>query len=1501
VLRIFISHKSEDSRAAVALKQWLAEQRPELADEIFLDIDPNTGLELGWEWKEQLVLRNSLCEWLICLVSPGWIASRECLMEYHFADRSGKRILIVQLEELTEDDWVEGGHPKGDFTSAWQRCDLFAAGDQTAIEVGARPPVLVAGPPVKFNTAALYQIRRAIEGTGIGPDNFRWPPSDDPKRAPYRGWEPFEDIDAGVFYGRDGAIASGVARLRGMRFPSPERFASPERVAGPEPEGVAAPQPDVVEGPESIRGPESMFVVLGPSGSGKSSFLRAGLVPRLKRDDRNFLVLGVMRAGHALTGDSGFVAAVDHARRALRMPSPTLDEIEEACLRGDADQLVVWLRDLRAAAARRLDHPGTAPDGQRGPDSSQNSAPTLVLPLDQAEEVFPADPTTQGARFVKLAADLLGRINATDVGLIVAATIRTDRYAMMQTDPALRGIGTVLFNELKPMPREEFNDVITGPARRATEGGDPLTIDVDLRQQLIADAQGPDTLPLLALTLDRLYQRYAKGGKFTLSQYTRMGGMRQIVNKEIEQILPVDPQQRETALAQLRSAFIPGLVTINPDNNQPMRRAAPASLLPESAMPLIDALVERRLLVRDRDEGKDQVVVEVALESLFAHWAELKSWLDEQREDIKTADDIKRSAAGWETAHRNPDWLLTRTRLEDAELLSNTTQFAKDLAGARGFLAASRQAENERLAAEEQHRQEKLAAEEQQRQEQVRHAEEVARLAQDRQQAAEALAAAEVEARENAEALAAAETEAREQAQEHAVVLRGRSRVLKVVLAVAVIAALVAGAGFVFAMVERQNATARARQAIAERLGSESVAMLNGDRPGGTVRAIQEMTAALSLKAADLNTDAVSAALKLIDTQKVIPAAGLVSSVAVSPDGRRMAAGNANGDYAVRVWDTGTGQPAFPPMKGHKDNVLSVAFSPDGTKIVSGSADKSLRVWDAEKGQPLGEPFTGHERAVTSVAYSPDRKIVSGSKDRTIRIWDAGTGRQIGAPLQGHTEEVTSVSVSPDGTKIVSGSADKSLRIWDASTRQPIGDPLFGHDDTVTSVAFSPGGERIVSGSSDKKIRVWDTDHRQAVGDPLVGHTAEVKSVAFGANGRRIVSGSVDDTVRIWDADTGQPVGAPLRGHTQVVWAVKFSPDSSRVVSGSSDGTIREWEMQSTVPVSSDPGQVLSVAFSPDSGRVVSGSGDGTLQLWDTATRKPTGGPMSGTGSVVSVAVSPDGTRIAAGSTDGTIQIWDAQSGTPIGAPLTGHKGTVWSVAFSLDSHRLASGGEDGIIRLWDAQANSPIGAPLVGQSAVDSVAFSPDGHRLVSGGDDTDVRIWDADSGHPIGKPLKGHNNRVRAVAFTPDGHKIVSCSYDSTLRLWDADQQKPIGEAWNGHTGPVLSLAVTPDGQRVVSSSYDTTVRLWDITTGQQIGAPLNGHTDFVPGVAVSPDSRQIASGSFDRTVRIWPFPTASLDSLCGKINANMSPRQWQDWVPGIDYVKACPNLPVAADDTG
>ena len=786
-----MSHSSQDDRQAVALKKWLSEQRPELANEIFLDIDPETGLRLGEHWKAGLFTSNSRCEHVICLLSRGWEASAECRTEYRTAEGLGKRILVARLEDLGD----------GDITSQWQRCDLFAEGPQTEIK-------LAGGPPIRFNTAALDRLKKAIEGSGFGPESFAWPPQRDPERAPYRGWEPFEDIDAGVFFGRESALAEGLDELRKMRF----------RLLA------------------TLSGIKSLFVVLGPSGSGKSSFLRAGLIPRLQRDDRRFLVLGIMRPErHPLTGEDGFAAAIHGARRDLGLTRPSLGAIKKACL-GDADQVCELLVELRDTAAARLIEmaDGTDTVGHAATQADdESSAPTLVLPLDQAEELFAAEAGQQADQFLALVADLIGRLNATETGLIVAATIRTDRYEAMQNHQALADIDTVLFDELKPMPREEFKDVITGPAARATEGGVRLEVDPKLVTRLLGDAgEGADTLPLLALTLNRLYHDYADTGQLTLADYEAMGGMRDVVDNEIEQILDDSPHDRADALEMLRAAFIPWLATINPDNNEAMRRVARQSELPDTGG-LIDAMIDKRLLVRDQRDG--EVVVEVALESLLRQWDDLDGWLREERQNLKTVDDIERSATAWELHDHDPAWLLPGTRLVDAENLAATPGFKKRLAGAHAYLAACREAEDQRLAAEEERREAE-----------VRHA-------QERQQVAEA----------------------------HNATLRKQSRVLRAVLAATAIAAVVAVVGGVIAAVARSEAQNRFREATGLRLAAEAQSMLARTRAGGDPRAFQELVTA-SVLAPDASYGALYAALsKKADTLKVIESPS--NSVAFTP------------------------------------------------------------------------------------------------------------------------------------------------------------------------------------------------------------------------------------------------------------------------------------------------------------------------------------------------------------------------------------------------------------------------------------------------------------------------------------------------------------------------------------------------------------------------------------------------------------------------------------------
>ena len=273
--------------------------------------------------------------------------------------------------------------------------------------------------------------------------------------------------------------------------------------------------------------------------------------------------------------------------------------------------------------------------------------------------------------------------------MIVAVTIRADRYEPLQIAPELAGVHSAVFDDLKPMPPAGYTEVITGPARRATAAGRRLTIEPALVERLLAEtAEGADALPLLALTLERLYRDFGDDGDLTVAEYESMGGMAQVVQTEVDKLLAADPEQRQAQLDILHDAFIPWLATINPDNDQPMRRLARWDDLPAASHPLIQAMVEKRLLVKDTRDG--QTVVEVALESLLRQWRELAAWLRDEAQDLKDADTLERAAADWQASGRNESWLLEGTRLADAETLAAKPGFRDRLDPTRDYLHASR-------------------------------------------------------------------------------------------------------------------------------------------------------------------------------------------------------------------------------------------------------------------------------------------------------------------------------------------------------------------------------------------------------------------------------------------------------------------------------------------------------------------------------------------------------------------------------------------------------------------------------------------------------------------------------------------------------------------------------------------------------------------------------------------------------------------------------------------
>ncbi|HTV30604.1 MAG TPA: AAA family ATPase [Xanthobacteraceae bacterium] len=602
-----------------------------------------------------------------------------------------------------------------------------------------------------------------------------------------------------------------------------------------------------------------------------------------------------------------------------------------------------------------------------------------------------------------------------------------------------------------------------------------------------------------------------------------------------------------------------------------------------------------------------------------------------------------------------------------------------------------------------------------------------------------------------------------------------------------------------------------------------------------------------------------------------------VTCVAFSPDGRHIVSGSA--DKTLRLWEVGTGREIarfehgqasyswdhirsneirqehlelWEAVAGRRitnyehDGVNAVAFSPDGSQIVSGSEDKTLLLLNVATGQ--SRRFQGHTSGVTGVAFSPDgRQIISASSglDRTVRLWDADKGSEI---TRFEQDGAYSVSFSPDG-RHVAFDCGKMVRVWDVVSGKSR--RLKGHTRPVRAVAFSPDGRYIASGSVDKTLRLWRATNGRKIRH-FEGHNWIVEAVAFSPDGRYVGSGSWDGTVRLWDVASGQ--SRCFEGHSREVNAVAFSPDGRHLVSGSWDNTVRLWEVggRQSCLAERHSNRVYALAFSPD-GRNIASGGDKTLRLWEAANGQSH--CFKGhTGMVGAVGFSPSGHRIVSGSYDATVRVWDRETGES--RQLKGHVAEVMTVGFSPDGRYVVSGAAvtDNTLRLWDLanwQSRSLDGHT----DAVRAVAFSPDGRQIVSGSVDRTLRLWEAASGQS--RSLKGHTSMVGTVAFSPDGRHVVSGSADNTLRLWEATSGLEI-DCFAGHSGFVAAVSFSRDGRQIVSASWDNTLRLWEITSRQS--RRFVGHSGYVEAVALSRDGRYILSGSRDKTLRLWDAASGS-----------------------------------------
>ncbi len=573
-------------------------------------------------------------------------------------------------------------------------------------------------------------------------------------------------------------------------------------------------------------------------------------------------------------------------------------------------------------------------------------------------------------------------------------------------------------------------------------------------------------------------------------------------------------------------------------------------------------------------------------------------------------------------------------------------------------------------------------------------------------------------------------------------------------------------------------------------------------------------------------------------------------AVALSADGRCLAVASAIG---VWLYEAATSRAqALLPSAGP---VHSVSFSLDGT-LAAGLDNGQAELWEVETGERIGTLRHADWGRVT-VVFSPDgTKLASGSLEQVIKVWDVETRRVTGTwevPRDSDSHWDIPVAFSPDGTRLASGFQDGTVRLWEVATQTEVG-TLEGHTDRVASVAFSPDGALLASagGWDDRTVILWNAATQAQVAT-LRGHTSEVRSVAFSTpDGATLASaGGWDRTVRLWDVATHEEV-ATLEGHGGPVYSVTFSRDGGTLVSGAADGTVllRDVETGNAAGLSGH-GSLSSMALSPDGAFLASGHQDGTIRLWDAATRTTIATLEGHTSGVGSVSFSSDGALLASGSWDRTVKLWEVRTREPVGT-LEGHIGGVTSVSFSPDGAALASAGgwNDATVRLWDVATREETGILEGHAKSVESVAFSPpDGALLASGGgyEDRTVKLWDVATRDLIGT-LEGHEYEVFGVAFAPGGNVLASVSWDGT-RLWSATTREPIANL-EGASG--LSVAFSPDGQSLVSGSWGG-VMLWDLTAKRRT-ANLQGHTGQVHSVAFSSDGATLASGSQDGTILLW-----------------------------------------------
>jgi len=1132
---------------------------------------------------------------------------------------------------------------------------------------------------------------------------------------PYKGLRPFLEADAPDFFGREGLVDRLLDRLRqqgeGSRF----------------------------------------LAVVGPSGSGKSSLVRAGLVPALRNG--------------ALPGSNRWFNLEMH-------PGPhPFEELGAALMRIAVDP--------PSGLGARLEQGGDAivhvAEAILPPEAE------LLLVIDQFEELFTlVDDERRRARFLST---LVTAVTDPRSRLRVVVTLRADFYDRPLSYKGFADLVLARNEGVPPLSVEELERAVAGPAERVGVRVDPPLV----AEIVAAVATQPGALPLLQYALTELFDR-RRGSTLTLDAYREIGGVSGALAQRAEDLHDRLNQAGKDATRQLFLRLVTTGKEGAGDTRRRVLRSELASLEVDSeAMnAVIDAFGASRLLSFDHDPVTRGPTVEVAHEALLSEWGRLRAWIEAARDDVGVHRRLASAAAEWADAGRDPSFLLRGDNLARFESWAHRSGIALT-DGERDYLEGSLAQRDAELAEEE-----ARAARER-------------KLEKRSKTTLRALVAVFAVLALVASGLTILTLIQANRARREARVATARE------LAAAAVANLDNDPErSILLALEAVDAT---READGFVVREAEEALHRAAQLSRVVRTVPQGGIGLAVttdgrRFATSGSDPEDGSITIWDTETGEESLVLTGPdegrlpLAFSPDGRFLA--TSHGDGTVRLWSTTTGD-ELRVLRGHEGFATQPAFSPDGRWLAAGGQDQTVRVWDLA-GKRKVRVLTGHQYTVASVAFSPEGSLLAtAGGDFTARIWNLTDETPV--TLTGHEWPVTDVVFSPDGTRVATSSNDGTVRIWDSRSGKQL--RTFAAPVSLQAIDYSSDGTRIATVGANAVATVWDVETgRESL--TLAGHVGLGANVAIAPDGDRLLTSSLDGTTRVWDISvSGGRDWVTVPGANRIYLGVAFSPDGSTFAAPAEPAGVSVWDTNTGEKVMTLEGhkpKLTTVAFSPDGTRLAAGS-DLTVSppVWDLATGELLFKLRGHKDTARAVAFSPDGNRLVTGSHDATARVWDADTGEELGVLRPGVG--VLTATFSPDGRFIVTGEEFGGVTVWDARTFEKL-RELRGHTAgVLGLTFGSKG-MLVSASEDGTARVWDFETGrHRL--TFRGHNAVVNQVALSSDGERVASASDDGTTKLWDPATGEELLTLF-GHEDLVFGVDFSPDGRMLATASADGTVDL-------------------------------------------------------------------------------------------